>query len=144
MGLDTKTDWPTDRRSQRDSLTHKYNKKFWEEIIAYVPWYDTGHIENDSSNNYSVVACVFVNAVTFLPSRCLATIEGFLPNRCLETIGELLPSRYLAAIGRYTYRHRDWWEGFLAYFPYLEKIKVGCLCVCVCVCVCLCIPPYRF
>jgi hypothetical protein len=48
---------------------------------------DTGHIENDASNNYSIVACVFVTAVTLLPSRCLATIRGFLPSRCLATIG---------------------------------------------------------
>jgi hypothetical protein len=52
------------------------NKKFWEELIAYFPWYDTGHIENDASNNSSVVACVLVTAVTFLPSRCLATTGG--------------------------------------------------------------------
>jgi hypothetical protein len=52
------------------------NNKFWEELIAYFPWYDRGHIENDAPNNYSVVPCVFVTAVTFLPSRCLATIGG--------------------------------------------------------------------
>jgi hypothetical protein len=59
------------------------NKKFWEELIAYFPSYDTGHIENDASNNSFIVASVFVTAVTFLPSRCLATIGGFLPSRCL-------------------------------------------------------------
>jgi hypothetical protein len=63
------------------------NKKFWEELIAYFPWYDTGHIENDASNNSSIVTCVFVTAITFLPSRFLATIGGFLPSRCLVTIG---------------------------------------------------------
>jgi hypothetical protein len=52
------------------------NKKFWEELIA------TGRIEN-VSNNYSIVACVFVTAVTFLPSRCLETIRGFLLNRAV-------------------------------------------------------------
>jgi hypothetical protein len=52
------------------------NKKFWEELIAYFSWYDTGYIENDASNNYSIVACVSVTAVTFLPSRCLAMIGG--------------------------------------------------------------------
>jgi hypothetical protein len=30
----------------------------------------------------SIVACVFVTAVTFLPSRCLAKIGGFSPSRC--------------------------------------------------------------
>jgi hypothetical protein len=67
----------------------KRNKKFWEELIAYFPWYDTGHIENDASNNSSIVAGVFVTAVTFLPSRCPATIRGFLPTRYLATIGEI-------------------------------------------------------
>jgi hypothetical protein len=53
-----------------------FNKKFWQELIVYFSRYDTGHIENDASNNYSLVACVFVTAVTFQPSRCLATIGG--------------------------------------------------------------------
>jgi hypothetical protein len=67
------------------------NKKFWEELIPYFPWYDTDRIENDASNNSSIVACVFVATVTFSPSRCLATIRG------------------------YTCRHTDWWEGFMTY-----------------------------
>jgi hypothetical protein len=49
------------------------------------------HIENDVSNNSSIVACVFVTAITFLPSHCLATIRG------------------------YSYRHTDRLEGFLNY-----------------------------
>jgi hypothetical protein len=44
----------------------------------HFPWYDTGHIENIASNNSSSVACVFVTAVTFLPSRCLATLGDTL------------------------------------------------------------------
>jgi hypothetical protein len=88
---------------------HQYNKKFWEELIAYFPWYDTGHIENDASNNSSVVACVFVTGVMFLLSRCLATIGG------------------------YTYRHTDWWEGIFneavemgsVYVPSFIKIGSG-------------------
>jgi hypothetical protein len=56
---------------------------FWEELIAYFPSYDTDRIENDVSNNSSIVACVFVAAVTFLPSRYLATIVGFLQNRAV-------------------------------------------------------------
>jgi hypothetical protein len=76
-----------------------------------------GHIQNDASNNSSIVACVIVAEVTFLPSRCLKTIRGFLPSRCLATIGRflqsrclatirvLLPSRCLATIGGYTDRH---------------------------------------
>jgi hypothetical protein len=81
------------------------NKMCWEELIAYFPWYDTGHIENDASNNASIVACVFVTAVTLLPSRCLATIGGFLLSRCVATIRGFLPSRCLATIGGGTHRH---------------------------------------
>jgi hypothetical protein len=61
----------------------KANKEFWEELIAYFPWYDTDLIENDVSNNSSIAACVFVTAGTFLLNRCIATIEGFLPNRAV-------------------------------------------------------------
>jgi hypothetical protein len=76
-----------DRAEKVNCMKVYINKKFWEELIAYFPSYDTGHIENDSSNNSSIVACVFVTAVTFLPSRCLATIGGFLRSRCIATIG---------------------------------------------------------
>jgi hypothetical protein len=48
-------------------------------------------IENESSNNSCIVACVFVDVVTFLPNCCLATIVG------------------------YTYRYTDWREGFMKY-----------------------------
>jgi hypothetical protein len=78
--------------------TAQRNKKFWEELISYFPWHDTGHIENDASNNSSIVACVFFTAVTFLPTRCLATIRGFLPSRCLATVRGFLPSRCLSTI----------------------------------------------
>jgi hypothetical protein len=44
------------------------NEKFWEERIAYFPSYDTVRIENAAFNNSSMVACVFVTAVTFLPT----------------------------------------------------------------------------
>jgi hypothetical protein len=99
-----------------------FNKKFWEELIAYFPWYDMGHIENDASNNPSIVVSIFVTTVTFLSSRCLAmiggllqsrwlaTISGFLQNLCLATIRGLLPSHCLATIGgihRQTNTHID-------------------------------------
>jgi hypothetical protein len=61
-------------KSCGDVRNNVINKKFWEELIAYFPWYNTGHIENDASKNSSIV-CVFVTAVTFVPSRCLATIH---------------------------------------------------------------------
>jgi hypothetical protein len=44
-----------------------FNKKFWEELIAYFPRYDTGHI----------LTHVYVTAVTFLTNRCLVTIRGY-------------------------------------------------------------------
>jgi hypothetical protein len=53
-----------------DAYLIKY-KKFWEELIAYFPKYDTGHIENDASKNSSIVACVFVTAVTVLQAVAL-------------------------------------------------------------------------
>jgi hypothetical protein len=34
------------------------DKKFWKELIADIPCYDTGHIENYVSNNSSIVACI--------------------------------------------------------------------------------------
>jgi hypothetical protein len=59
------------------SITHvtvqKY-KNFWEQLNTYIPWYDTNRAEDNASNNSSIVAHVFVAAVTFIPSRCLATI----------------------------------------------------------------------
>jgi hypothetical protein len=48
-------------------------------------------IENDASNNSSIVACVFVATVMFLRSRCLEKVKG------------------------YSYRHIDRWEGFAKY-----------------------------
>jgi hypothetical protein len=69
--------------SKYKKLNELKYKKFWEDLIAYFPWYDTDRIENDVSNNYFIVSCVFVSAVTFLRSRCLATIGGFLPNRAV-------------------------------------------------------------
>jgi hypothetical protein len=107
----TKSELPCSNRISRN------NKKFWEELIAYFPIYDTGHIENDASNNSSIVACVFVTAVTFLPSRCLAPLRGFLPSRCLATIVE---------IHRHTYGEQRDLIGllyFLAYFTILKKIE---------------------
>jgi hypothetical protein len=44
-------------------------KKFWEELIAYFPLYDTDPIENDGSNNSSIVTCVFFSAIGFLRSQ---------------------------------------------------------------------------
>jgi hypothetical protein len=83
-----------------DVNNNNNNKKkntFWEELIAYFPWSYTERIENDVSNNFSIVAFVFVTAETFLQSRCLETTGGIFTE----------PSSYLATIRRYTYRHTD-------------------------------------
>jgi hypothetical protein len=55
----------------------KKHKKFWEELISYFPWDNKGHIENDASNNSSIIVRIFVTAIKFLPSRFLATIGEF-------------------------------------------------------------------
>jgi hypothetical protein len=65
------------------------------------------------SNNFSIVTCVFVTAVTFLPRRCLAK-WGFFT--------EL--SHYPVTRRGYTYRHTDCWEG---YFNYAVEIGSGAL-----------------
>jgi hypothetical protein len=70
----------------------KEKKKFWEELIANFPWYDTGNIENDASNNSSI-ACVFVTRGNVSTEPLPSNDRGFLPSRCLVTIGG------------YTYRH---------------------------------------
>jgi hypothetical protein len=68
-------------------LKYNLNKKFWEELVAYFPSYDMDRIENDVSNNSSIFWSVFVAAITFLPSSCLANHRG------------------------HTYRHKNWWGG---------------------------------
>jgi hypothetical protein len=82
------------------------NKKLWEELIACFPWYDTGHIENDASKS-SIVACVFVNAETFVPSRCLPTIGGvfteLLPSNDREIFTEALPAYNSRIVGRFVF-----------------------------------------
>jgi hypothetical protein len=83
--------------------------KFWEELIAYFPWYDTDLTENDMSNNSSIVACAFVTAAK-LPSNDGGIFIEPLPSNDKGIFTE--PSRYLARIKRYTHRHTDWWEGF--------------------------------
>jgi hypothetical protein len=71
--------------------TGKSKDKVLGRTDRLLSWYDTDRIENDASNNSPIAACVFVAAVTSLPSR------------------------YLATIGGYTYRHTDWLEGFIKY-----------------------------
>jgi hypothetical protein len=59
--------------------------------MAYFPLTRYGPHKTDAFEISSIVACVFVAAVTFQPRRCLATIEG------------------------YTYRHTDCCEIFMDY-----------------------------
>jgi hypothetical protein len=86
FGVSAQTETGNLPEYNRHRLSH-VARWFWEELIAYFPWYDTGHIVNDASNNSSIFACVFDTAVTFLPSRFLATMRRLLPSRCLATIG---------------------------------------------------------
>jgi hypothetical protein len=82
-------------------IKYSKNKKFWEELFVYFRWYDTDHIENDASNNSSIVACVFVTAPTFLLNRFLATIwEIFTKPLPSNDKGNCLPSRCVGTIGR--------------------------------------------
>jgi hypothetical protein len=77
-----------------------------------IPRYDKGHIENDVSNNYSNVACVFVTSVTFLPSRCLATI-GRYTYRHIILMGEIFlirPLRWGGCRDIRTKVHKDWFR----------------------------------
>jgi hypothetical protein len=79
-----------------------------------------GHIENDASDTFSTVACVLVTAVTYLPSRCLATIGGILT--------ESLPNKYRGGhTCARTHAHRQQRELMsLLYFPkYGECAKKG-------------------
>jgi hypothetical protein len=109
-----------------------YNKKFCEVLIACFPWYDTSHIENGVSNSSSIVACVFITTVTFLPSRWLAMIRGFLPSRCLAMIRKFLPSHCLAMIGgihRHTHTHtRQYQKQQISWQQWGNCWKRCCLC----------------
>jgi hypothetical protein len=54
--------------------------------------------ENVASSNFSILF-VFV------------AVERCLPSRCLAHLNVLVLQRYEG----YTYRHTDWWEGFMTY-----------------------------
>lgn len=45
-------------------LCLRTKNKFGEELVVYCPWYNTDRIEDDASNNSSIVAFVFIVAVT--------------------------------------------------------------------------------
>jgi hypothetical protein len=72
------------------------NKKFCEELIAYFPWYDTCHIENDASKNSSIVACVFLYrrkvSTEPLPGNDRGNFTEPLPSNDRGNFTESLPS----------------------------------------------------
>jgi hypothetical protein len=65
------------------------NKKFWEKLINFFPWYDTDCTEDDLSNNSSITAYVFVAVVTFLLSCCLAMKGDTHTERLMGGISEV-------------------------------------------------------
>jgi hypothetical protein len=67
-------------------------KKFWEELISYFPSYETGHIENDASNNSSIVVCIRYRGNVSLPSSNREIFTEPLPSNDKEIFTEPLPS----------------------------------------------------
>jgi hypothetical protein len=64
-------EWDTRRTQQSNYNTYHRNKKFREELIANVSWYDMDRTENESPTRLLLLR------VTFVPSRCLATTGGY-------------------------------------------------------------------
>jgi hypothetical protein len=60
-----------------DDTGDKRNKKFSEELMAYFPFDTTRATLKTTRPTILLFLRVFVTAETFLPSRCLATIEGY-------------------------------------------------------------------
>jgi hypothetical protein len=52
------------RARHNNKHTLEFKQEFLEDLIVYFPGYYMDHIENNASNNSSIVACVFVVAVT--------------------------------------------------------------------------------
>jgi hypothetical protein len=144
MGLDTKTDWPTEILGRINRLLS---------LIRHGP-----HWKRRVQHFFYCFVC-FVSAVTFLPSRCLAMIGGFLPSRCLATIKVFLLSRRVATIGgihRHTHTQTATWfhkPTLIFQNNKTRLIELGLwdhLAVCVSICafirlclsICLCISPY--
>jgi hypothetical protein len=84
-----------------DLLIPKY-RKFWE-------WLLPAFLSYDASNNYSIVACVFVAVVTFLPNRCIATIGVHInTRRLMGGIYGVRRSDWLSCHGIHAKFHKDW------------------------------------
>jgi hypothetical protein len=88
------------------------NKRFWEELTAYFPWYDMDNIENKTIDISYIVVCEFVAAVIFLASRFLATIRGIhiRTHRLMRGIYEV--RRWDGPSFRYIHTkfHKDWFR----------------------------------
>jgi hypothetical protein len=69
----------------------KKNRSSWKNSSTTFLLYDTDRMWKDVCNNYFIVACIFLVALSSLRSRCLSTVIV------------------------YTYRHTGWWEGFMKY-----------------------------
>jgi hypothetical protein len=73
---------PTNKIKEKDNVYHfNNNNNFWNELIAYFPLIRYAPHGKNSSNNSSIVAYVFIAAITFLLSRRLATIGDTHINR---------------------------------------------------------------
>jgi hypothetical protein len=88
-----------------------WNKKFWEEQIAYFPLTRHRPHKNDASNKSSIVAYVFVAAEMFLPSRCLATVVIHRQtHRPMGGIYEVRRWDGLRYRDMHTKFHKDWFR----------------------------------
>jgi hypothetical protein len=104
------------------------NKKFWEELIAYFPWYDMGHIEKRRVQQFCCCMCIcYRSNVSSEP----------LPSNDKGMFNEPLHSNDR---GIRIQTHRLMW-GIFSLLSLCWKNKVG-LWDNVAVSVCVCIPPF--
>jgi hypothetical protein len=89
------------------------NKKFWEELIAYFPWFDT-------ERPTIVIAWVVIAGVMFLPSRCLAIVGEILPSLCLASTGGIHVQTHRLMVRIYEVRR---WDALKCHDIYTEFHK---------------------
>jgi hypothetical protein len=82
---------------------YNMDKRFWKKLITYFPLSQRGPYKNKASTNYFIVENVYVAAIKFLPSCCLATTEG------------------------QTYRHTDLLEGCMKYPIEMDSSVMMCV-----------------
>jgi hypothetical protein len=98
--------------SERDILTCRtllqISKKFWEELVSYVLWYDTEGTEK-MHQRIHLLFHVFITSVTFSTSRCLpTTVECIYRHRL---VGGIYDGRFwdgLRCHDTHTKFHKDW------------------------------------